>query len=254
MNYKKAIVRKPCMNLSHGLTTADLGKPDYHKALIQHDNYVKALMTCGLEVIMLEADPHYPDSTFVEDTALLTPPCAILTNPGASSRKGETIEISTILSKFYHNIEVIKPPGTIEGGDIMVVGSHYFIGLSKRTNQIGAQQVQDILKKYGMTASTITLENVLHLKTGVSYLEDNLILATGEFLVQEEFKKYKIIEVVAEESYAANSLWVNGTVIMPSGCPKTKTAIEFAGYDTLTVNVSEFRKLDGGISCLSLRF
>jgi dimethylargininase len=240
--------------MSNGLTTAKLGKPDYQKALIQHDNYVKALIACGLEVIKLEADPHYPDSTFVEDTALLTPHCAILTNPGASSRKGETIEISTILSKFYDNIEVVKPPGTVEGGDIMMVGSHYFIGLSKRTNQSGAQQVQEILNKNGMTASTITLEKVLHLKTGVSYLEDSVILATGEFLAREEFKTNKIIEVAAEETYAANSLWVNGTVIMPAGCPQTKTAIESAGYETLTVNVSEFRKLDGGISCLSLRF
>jgi dimethylargininase len=114
--------------------------------------------------------------------------------------------------------------------------------------------VQKILETYGMTASTIRLEKVLHLKTGVSYLEHHNMLATGEFLMQEEFKKYKIIEVAAEESYAANSLWVNDTVIMPSGCPQTLKAIESAGYKTLIVNVSEFRKLDGGVSCLSLRF
>ncbi len=254
MNYTKAIVRRPCLNMSNGLTTADLGPPDYHKALIQHDHYVKALMACGLDVIILEADPHYPDSTFVEDIALLTPICAIITNPGASSRKGETIEISTILSKFYDNIEVIKPPGTVEAGDIMMVESHFFVGLSGRTNQSGAQQVQKILEKYGMTASTIRIEKVLHLKTGVSYLDHHHMLATGEFLSQEKFKKYKIIEVAAEENYAANSLWINGTVIMPSGYPNTRTAVETAGYETLTVNMSEFRKLDGGVSCLSLRF
>ena len=136
--FSKAIVRNPCKNFINGLTTANLGLPDYDLALIQHQEYVEALRKCGLEVIVLDADEDYPDSTFVEDTALLTPPCAIITNPGASSRKGETADIKNVLTEYYSKIENINDPGTVEAGDIMMVGDHFYIGLSRRTNTNGA--------------------------------------------------------------------------------------------------------------------
>jgi len=252
--FTQAIVRRPCPAIVDGLTTSNLGKPVYQLALQQHIQYMKALMACGLKVNILDPDNNYPDSTFVEDTALLIPDCAIITNPGAPSRKGETEEIATLLGRFFQNMEAIEPPGTVDAGDIMMVGSHYYIGLSDRTNEDGAKQIIEILEKYNLSGSLVTLEKVLHLKTGVSYLENNTLLAAGEFIEKKDFRDFTIIPVDDNESYAANSIWVNDCVIMPSGYPKTQRAIEKAGYKILMVNTSEFRKIDGGVSCLSLRF
>jgi len=251
--YTKAIVRRPGPAIVNGLTTSNLGKPNYQAALQQHIQYIKALMVCGLKIHILESDNNLPDSTIIEDTALLTPDCAIITNPGAVSRKGETKEVAALLGKFYPNIEMIDPPGTIDAGDVLMVGSHYYIGLSDRTNKEGAKQMIGILEKYDLSGSTISLQQVLHLKTGVSYLEKNTLLASGEFLDKKEFNEFNIIPVDEDESYASNSIWVNDCVIMPTGYPKTKLAVEKEGYNILTVNTSEFRKIDGGVSCLSLR-
>ncbi len=252
--FSKAIVRKPGKSIVNGLTTADLGIPDDEKALSQHGDYIKALESCGLEVVVLEADEQYPDSTFIEDVALLTAHCAIISNPCARSRKGETVEIKNILDNYFVNIEEVREPGTVEGGDIMMVGSHFYIGLSGRTNLNGAEQVISILEKYGMSGAIIGLEKVLHLKTGVAYLEENNLVAGGEFIEKEEFQKFNILSIDDDESYAANCIWVNGKVLIPKGYPKAKNTIKSAGYSTLEVEVSEFRKLDGGLSCLSLRF
>jgi len=252
--FTQAIVRTPCKNFVKGLTTADLGLPNYPLALSQHQKYIETLKQCGLKVTILEADENYPDSTFVEDTALLTPYCAVIANPGAQTRKGEVNEMNDVVKRFYSDIEYIIAPGTLEAGDVMMAGSHYYIGLSERTNKHGAEQLNDILKKYGMTGSTVTLKNVLHLKSGVSYLENDILLAAGEFPTKAEFQKYNLVKIDDDESYAANSLWINDKVLVPNGFPKTKKQIEKSGYITIEVNVSEFQKLDGGLSCLSLRF
>ena len=254
MMFKKAIVRKPCKNLVHGLTSVNLGKPDYGLALKQHQKYIEALEECGLNVIVLDADENYPDSTFVEDTALLTPHCAIITNPGAPSRNGEVTKMQRVLEKQFSNLEYIKAPGTLEAGDIMMANKHFYIGLSERTNRDGANQLINILKKYNLTGSALNVENTLHLKSGVSYLENNNLLSVAGFSSKQEFQKFNVITVDDDESYAANSLWINDKVLVPKGYPKTKEKIEKAGYITIDIDVSEFRKLDGGLSCLSLRF
>jgi len=252
--FTKAIVRTPGRSFVKGITTSKLGWPDYDLALRQHEAYINALTKCGLKVTVLPPDENFPDSTFVEDTALLTSKCAIVTNPGAPSRKGEVDDIKNIISNYYLNIEEIKSPGTAEAGDIMMVGDHYYIGLSERTNEDGATQIITILNKYGYSGSAIFLKDVLHLKTGVAYLENNNLVACGEFLHEEEFRKFKFIEIDEDESYAANCIWVNDKIIIPQGFPKAKEKIINAGYSVLEVDVSEFRKLDGGLSCLSLRF
>ncbi len=252
--FSKAIVRTPCKNIINGLTSSDLGLPDYNLALIQHQEYVEALRKCGLEVKVLDADEDFPDSTFVEDIALLTPQCAIITNPGASSRKGETADIKNVLTKYFSNIETVNNPGTVEAGDIMMVGNHFFIGLSRRTNINGAEQLINILKRYGMTGSVVTLDKVLHLKSGVAYLENNNLAATGEFLSKQEFQKFNLLKIDDDESYAANCVWINDHILLPKGFPKAKETIEKVYHNTIEVNVSEFQKLDGGLSCLSLRF
>jgi dimethylargininase len=252
--FAKSIVRTPGKSMVEGISTAGLGLPDYELALRQHASYIEALKACGLDVTILLADEAFPDSTFVEDVALLTKNCAIITNPGANSRRGEIASMKEVLKGFYENNEEIQEPGRVEAGDIMMVGDHFYIGLSERTNQEGAAQVIGFLEKYGMSGSVVTLDEVLHLKTGVAYLEENNLLACGEFLTKNEFQKFNILEIDRDESYAANCIWVNGAVLMPKGYPKARKTIEGAGYSIIEVDVSEFRKLDGGLSCLSLRF
>lgn len=252
--FTKAIVRKPCKNMVNGITSAKLGVPNYENALKQHAAYVDALKKCGLQVTVLEANENYPDSVFVEDTALITPKCAILMNPGTESRNGEKTEIEQTLKMFFPELKYIENPGTVDGGDVMMVDNHFYIGLSKRTNKEGANQLIGILKRHELTGSTVALKTVLHLKTGVNYIEKNNMLAFGEFMIKQEFGKFNLIEIPAEEAYAANSLWINGKVLVPKGFPKTLALIKKAGYETIEVDVSEFRKLDGGLSCLSLRF
>jgi dimethylargininase len=252
--FKNAIVRKPSARIIKGLSSVNMGKPDYLKALEQHQRYIETLRICGLEVKIMDANPEYPDSTFIEDIALCTPHFAVIANPGALSRQGETEGIKMVLQEFFKSIEEIISPGTLEAGDVMMIGNHFFIGMSDRTNNEGADQLILILKKYGMTGSKIPLFKLLHLKSGVSYLENNNMLVSGELINNKEFGRFNLIRIDDEESYAANSLWINGTVIVPEGFPKTTRKIEKAGYETITLDVSEFRKIDGGLSCLSLRF
>jgi len=252
--FKHAIVRLPCEALINGLTEAKLGKPDYSKALLQHDDYVSALKECGLNVTVLKALDEFPDSCFVEDVALMTPHCAVLTRPGAPSRRGEVEHIADVVKIFYDRVEHIIAPGQVEAGDIMMVGDHYYIGLSSRTNREGANQLISILEKYGMSGSMVEMAEMLHLKTGLGYLENNVLLACGEFISKSEFQNYNIIKINEKQSYSANSVWINDIVLVPSGFPETAKGIGDAGYRVREVDVSEFRKLDGGLSCLSLRF
>lgn len=238
----------------NGLTSVSMGKPDYNRALEQHAKYVEALQTCGVEVKVLEADSRFPDSVFVEDVALCTPACAIITNPGAPTRGGEASEMKPHLEAYYTGIESIKYPGTLDAGDVMMVGKHFYIGNSERTNPEGSDQLIRILNKHKMTGSVVPLKEMLHLKSGLSYLEENRLLISGEFIDHPAFECFHKIEIDPDESYAANSLWVNSTVLVPAGFPKTLKNIEQAGYQTITLDVSEYQKLDGGLSCLSLRF
>lgn len=253
--FKHIITRTPSKTLINGLTSAKLGKPDYPKALEQHNNYIQALQQCDVDITILQPVEHFPDSVFVEDTALCTPYCVIITRPGAESRRQEAELIEPAVTRFFPNtVEKIIAPATVEAGDIMIVGNHYYIGLSARTNQEGANQVIVILAKYGLTGSVVRCENVLHLKTGLSYLENNNLLAAGEFITHPEFGHLNIIAIPPEESYAANCIWVNGKIIMPAGFPITKAKITALGYQVIEVDISEYQKIDGGLSCMSLRF
>lgn len=252
--FHHAIVREPCRNMVDGLSDAGLGLPDFELALKQHDNYLNALSECGLKLTVLEADEEFPDSCFVEDVALCTPHCAVITLPGAVSRRGEIEKMLEILKPFYEHIEKIVYPGTLEAGDVMMVGDYYYIGLSERTNKEGAEQLIGILRNYRMDGSIVSLKEVLHLKTGLAYLENNNLVVCGEFIEKVEFRNFNKLIIPDEESYAANCIWVNGKVIVPQGFPHAKRIIENAGYPTIEVDVSEYQKLDGGLSCLSLRF
>ena len=253
--FKNAIVRIPSPSLVSGITSApELGTPDYEKALAQHRAYIAALEQCGVAVNVLDPDDRFPDACFVEDVAVCTPAFAMITSPGAPTRMGEENEMAAVLSGFYDRIEQITAPGTLEGGDVMMVGDHYYIGLSGRTNRAGAKQFIAVLETYGMTGSVVEMKGMLHLKTGLAYLEDSILLVAGEFTEKAEFSTYKRLEIPEDESYAANCIRVNDQVIVPEGFEKTLEMIQNAGLSTITTDTSEFRKLDGGLSCLSLRF
>jgi len=166
--FSRAIVRTPAKSLVNGITTAGLGEPDYQLALDQHRQYIAALESCDLVVDVMAADEDFPDAMFIEDTALLMPRCAIVTNPGAASRQGEVGKVSARLNQYYDIVESIKAPGTVDAGDIMMVGDHCYIGLSDRTNEEGAGQMIEILGAHGYGGSMIPISESLHLKSSVS--------------------------------------------------------------------------------------
>ncbi|WP_088006102.1 dimethylarginine dimethylaminohydrolase family protein [Indiicoccus explosivorum] len=252
--FKNVIVKKPAPSFVTGLTTSDLGKPDFEKALIQHRNYVEALKACGVAVTELEADDRYPDSVFVEDAAVLTPEFAVITNPGADTRNREIEAIEEALKPFYEKFHYITQPGTLDGGDVLQAGNQFYIGISERTNGEGARQLKEILESEGYEAEILPLERFFHLKTGIAYLGDNKLAVAGEFIEHPAFGQYEKIVIGPEDEYSANCIHVNDFVIIPSGYPETKRQLEQAGRKTIEVDMTEFRKQDGGLSCLSLRF
>ncbi|RBP88694.1 dimethylargininase [Cytobacillus firmus] len=252
--FHNTIVKKPGSTFINGLTTSDLGTPILEKALEQHDAYIEALRMCGTEVTVLPSNDQYPDSTFVEDTAVLTPEFAVISNPGAEKRNGEIHEIEPAVKSFFDKIYYIKAPGTLDGGDILQIEDHFYIGISTRTNQEGAEQLKQILESENYKATIIPLQKFFHLKTGIAYIGNQTIVVAGEFINHSHFSSYQQIVVPPEEEYAANCIRVNDYIIIPSGYPQTKQKINEAGFQTIELDTSEFRKLDGGLSCLSLRF
>lgn len=251
--FTKAIVRKPAETYANGITTSNLGKPNYNLTLKQHEAYCEALVKCGLELIVLEADPRYPDSCFVEDTAIVTKEFGVISRPGDERRLGEEIEIEKVLKplmKLHH----ITAPATLDGGDVMQADNRFYIGVSKRTNLAGAKQLTEIVKQYNYDAYSIPVCSLLHFKTGVNYLGDNNLLIHKEFCSQDDFKSFNGIYIDENEEYAANSLRINDYVLVPKGFPNTKKSIEELGYKIIELELSEFQKMDGGLSCLSIRF
>ncbi len=240
--------------MTQGITTAKLGIPDHDLAKQQHGAYIEALESCGLEVFVLEADESHPDSVFVEDTAVVTGNVAVISNPYPQSRKGEIVTIKSQLLHIFDEVAAIKAPGTFEGGDVMQVEHDFYVGLSGRTNREGIDQFADILEKVDYSVTAVEMRGLLHLKTGISYLEDNTMLMVREMTSEPEFETFNKIMVEEDEEYAANCIRVNEFVLVPLGFPKTANAIKTAGFRVKELDMSEFRKLDGGLSCLSLRF
>jgi len=252
--FTRAIVRRPGISFAGGITTANLGAPSLSRALKQHDAYTAALEQCGLEVTVLPPDERFPDATFIEDTAILTPRAAVISNPGAHSRNGEKQITRPVVSHFYAAVVEIKPPGTLDGGDVLDINGHLFIGLTARTNAQGAQQLIAALAPTGYTGSTVTLSSFLHLKTGVAWIGGRDLLAAGELAEHPVFNDFNIIPVSPAETYAANCIRVNDWVLMPAGFPGVRRELTRRSYPLIELEMSEFQKMDGGLSCLSLRF
>lgn len=255
--FTRAIVRPPAPNFSQGLTTAGLGAPDYEQAQQQHANYCAALVECGLKVITLAPDQDYADSTFVEDTAVVTDHFAVLTRPGAPSRAGETASMRRALAEFFPDLASIAAPGTVDGGDVCQAGEHFFIGISERTNEAGARQLTALLASFGYAGVSVDIRSersLLHLKSGLAYLGDKRLVVTEALAGRAEFAGYEQVLVNDTEAYAANCVRVNDFVLVASGHPRFAAKLQGLGYRTIPLEMSEFQKMDGGLSCLSLRF
>ena len=251
--FKYAITRTPAKTFDRGITTVNLGTPSYERVLKQHRAYVEALKSIGLKVIELDSQPAYPDGHFVEDTAVVTPDVAIITNPGAISRQGEQEPIAEVLLP-YREIEHIQAPGTVDGGDVLMIGNHFFIGISERTNPEGAKQLGKILEKYAKTWATIPVGAGLHFKSSVNEVAENTLLVTRDFANHPALKGYDKIIVNPAEAYAANTLRVNDHLILPRGFPNTREQLSRLGQEIIALDVSEMQKMNGGVTCLSIRF
>jgi dimethylargininase len=253
MTFTQAIARRPVKEMAAGITTSTLGPPDYKKALVQFDAYVDTLNHLGLSVIVLDPLEGYPDAHFVEDAAVVTPDVAVITNPGAASRKGEVPSIAATLQHF-RKTTWIQPPGTIDGGDVLMVGRHFFIGLSDRTNPQGARQLGDAVSGFGCTWTPVPVAAGLHFKSSVNAVSADTLLLTRSFADHPALAGFHRIVISTHEEYAGNTLLVNGRLIMPAGFPDTRQKLEALGKPIIELDISEFRKMDGGLTCLSLRF
>ncbi len=255
--FTKTIARIPGSNFASGLTSVDLGVPHLDLVLAQHARYCEALVECGLDLTVLNADLRYPDSTFVEDTAILTANGAVLTRPGAATREGEVDVIRPVIRSFFPQASSIHAPGTLDGGDICEAENHFFIGVSHRTNEEGARQLAAHLAAFDYTSSVIdirSMTSILHLKSGISYIGDNTLVVMEEMADNPQFRNLNLLRVSAAESYAANCVRVNDRVLVAEGYPQVLNELSSRGFNPLVLDMSEFQKMDGGLSCLSLRF
>jgi dimethylargininase len=255
-SFAHAILRIPAANFADGLTTADLGRPDVAVAVEQHREYGRALERCGLALTILPPDPRHADSCFVEDTAVIVGGTAVLTRPGAPSRAGEVEAIRGVLARLFE-LREIEAPATLDGGDVCEAGDRCFIGVSERTNEAGARQLARHLEAEGRSGVLVDIRGIpgiLHLKSGVVSIEDRRLVAIDALAGHSAFAGCEIVRVVPGEEYAANAVRVNDRVLVAAGFPRLAESLERLGYRTIAVPMSEFQKMDGGLSCLSLRF
>ncbi|MBS0570496.1 MAG: hypothetical protein JSS28_07805 [Proteobacteria bacterium] len=255
--FTHAIVRPPSASFAKGLTTAGLGQPDLALALRQHATYCAALENCGLELIRLDPDDAFPDSTFVEDTAIVTASGAILTRPGAPSRAGEAASIASVLPRHFTRIRAIEDPGTVDGGDVCQADDHFIIGISGRTNAEGARQLAGHLREFGFTATSVDIRGVpgiLHLKSGLSYLGEGRMVVIDALAGHPALREFETVRIARDGEYAANLLRINDHLIIAAGFPAFNAAMRAHGLPVEALDMSEFRKMDGALTCLSLRF
>jgi dimethylargininase len=223
-------------------------------AHLQHREYVECLKNLGVSVIELPAEPGLPDSVFVEDTVLLFDELAVLTRPGAESRRAEVDAIAPAVQAVRTQVERISAPGTIDGGDVLRIGKHVFVGLSQRSNQAAIDQLAGILKPFGYTVSAVPMHDCLHLKSAVTALSDDTVLINPDWVDAIYFKDYRQIHVANAEPHAANVVRINADILMPSSFPQTQALVEAAGFTVHAVDVSELQKAEGAVTCCSVLF
>jgi dimethylargininase len=255
-HFTHAVTRRPAASITRGLRAIDTGTPDLGLMQAHHDAYIATLRGTGATVIELPPLAAYPDSVFVEDTALCLPQGAVIMRPGAPSRLGEAAEMAPHLKALYRNVVTITGADSfIEGGDILVTETEILVGRSARTNAAGIAELTRLVAPWGhMVREVHTPPGVLHFKTDCSLLDADTILSTKRLSASGCFQGYQIIDVPDGEEAAANTIRFNDLVLMPAGFPRTRDAIAAAGFAVREIGNSECAKLDGGMSCLSLRF
>jgi dimethylargininase len=253
--FSHAITRRPSPSITQGLRAVDTGAPDLARMLAHHADYVAALRATGAQVIELASLDDFPDSVFVEDTALCLPEGAIIMRPGAPSRLGEAGAMEPHLRALYGQIAHITAPGHVEGGDILVTGREVLAGRSARTDAEGLTQLRAIVTGWGHAfREVVTPPGVLHFKTDCSLLDAETILATPRLAASGCFDGYRVIHTAPDEDAAANAIRFNDVVLMAQGFPATRDRLLRAGFSVQAIGNTECAKLDGGMSCLSLRF
>ena len=253
--FTRAITRKPASSVTNGLRAEDHGTPDVKQMLKDHAHYVATLQETGAQIIELPAIEEYPDSVFVEDDALCLKECAILMRPGAPSRLGEVQMIAPTIRAHYEQVFEITGPGHIEGGDILTTSREILVGKSARTDAAGVEELRSIVAPFGYTVREVqTPADVLHFKTDCSILDDDTILSTKRLDVTGCFENYRVLYTADGEEASANTIRFNQFVIMPAGFPNTASMLRDNGFEVREINNTECAKIDGGMSCLSLRF
>lgn len=233
------------------ITHIDRTPIDLEVARTQHQGYVDVLKELGCDVIELPEEADLPDSVFVEDAAFILPEAAVITRPGADSRKPETESIAQALAPFRKLIHMTSP-ATVDGGDVLVLGKDIYIGMSTRSNHDAVSQLQEQLKEYGYTIHAVEMTDCLHLKSAVTKIDDDTLLINSKWIASNYFQGYNLIEIDPSEPFAANCLPVNGSIIYPTSFPKTLAKLKENGYSTKTVNVDELAKAEGAVTCCSL--
>lgn len=253
--FNSAIVRKPGSSVVQGLRADDRGNPTYEGVLAEHDAYVEALHSAGVEVTVLPALEAYPDAIFVEDPALVFPEGALLLRPGAETRAGETAEVEPILRSMFATVIDRPAQGFAEGGDVLTTPDAVMIGLSARTDRAGAEALVAGLDRLGRRGRIVeTPKGVLHFKTDCSLLDEETVLATHRLAGSGFFTGLREIVVPEGEEPAANALRVNGVVFVGSDYPRTIDLLDARGYKVVPLKTSEIGKIDAGLSCMSLRW
>lgn len=253
--FSHAVTRKPCEAIIKGLRAVDTGTPDLAVFMQHHEDYVAALKSTGAHVTTLDSLEEFPDSVFVEDAALCLPECAIAMRPGAPSRLREAEAMVPALAELYGEVLRINGPGYIDGGDILVTEREILVGTSARTDSAGIEELRTLVAPWGYKVRELaTPAGVLHFKTDCSLLDEETVLSTKRLAESGCFEGYRVLYTAEGEEACANSIRFNELVIMPDGFPKTEALLREAGYNIRKVGNSEAAKLDGGMSCLSLRF
>jgi dimethylargininase len=252
--FSHAIVRKPSTSIADGLRAVDIGTPCFDLFCQHHSDYVAALASTGANITILEALEEFPDSVFIEDAALCLPEGAVILRPGAPSRLGEAAELAPTLADLYDEVVRVEGPGFIEGGDILTTEREIVVGTSARTTLEGVEELRTLVSRWGLKVREVTTpDDVLHFKTDCSLLDEETILSTTRLSNTGCFDGYKILHTAEGEEACANAIRFNELVLMPAGFPKTADMLASAGYTVRTVGNTEAAKLDGGVSCMSLR-
>ena len=252
--FDRAIVRAPATSVTKGLRATDRGDPSYPGVKREHDAYVAALREAGVQVEVLEPLEEYPDSIFVEDPALVFTQGAITLRPGVASRAGEAPIMSAVLARHFKKV-VQLPRGFVDGGDVLRTPEKVMIGLSARTNLEGAEALIECLAEIGLRGVIVkTPGNALHFKSGTSLLDEVTVLTTRRQSGSGVFPGFKELLVPPGEETAANALRVNDRVLVGADFPATIALLSKAGFQVVPLPTSEIRKIDAGLSCMSLRW